>query len=118
MMARAMNPGNLHVRLGMVQSLYEQAVYAGDLETASSMLGIIETYCSVHLTQKERAELHRMPGFSYGDQRANHEVFRDMNARLLYVLDHVKEHGVFTKPEYAIGDATSLDEEEASEVPA
>lgn len=76
------------------------------------MLGIIQTYCSVHMTKKEIEAVERMPGFAYGDGRQSHEIFHDMNRRLAYILATVKDHGVFARAELDLGDGSSLDQEE------
>lgn len=105
------NPGNLHVRLGSVLSRYEESVYNRDLETAASMLDIAESYCRIHLDDAQKKKLDKMPGFSWGDDRQPNQVFRDMNARLTYTLDCVKDHGIFTRAQVEILDADAEDTE-------
>ena len=104
------NPGNLHVRLGAVMALREAAIFRGDMATASNMQDTIADYCSVYMDQKEWKVYEKMPGFAYGDARSHAEVFRDLSARLRFILSCVKEHNVFSRSEVELGDASSLDE--------
>lgn len=117
---KGLNPGSIQVRLGAVQALMEQAASRGGQEALATVANLLErmaTYVSVYMTEDQWKTYAAMPGFAYGDHRSEPEVYADLNARERYLLSIARKHGVFAKaPELELGDASSLDEEEA-EVP-
>lgn len=112
MMRHGMNPGTIHMRFARVQELIENAVAAGNLVVHANMLGRLRVYSSVYMSEAQMEEYDAMPGLDE-DHRTAWQVCDDLNAKEEYLLNIVKDYGVFVKGDHAKGDASGLDDEEA-----
>lgn len=106
---KALNPGNINVRLGKLLEMREVALAEAELELLANIDGAIEDYLSVFMSSKEWNELQAMPGYSLEDERHREQVSQDMRARHRYCLRVAKDNNVFARGEMEIGDASSLD---------
>lgn len=109
--AKAYNPGSVHVRLGEANSAYDQAAFSGNLEVAANALRTIRTYVGVFMTITQQADYEKIRGYAVGDEREPHQVFDDMENRREFLLRIARKHGIYAKAEEEWGDGSSLEEE-------
>lgn len=117
MRAKAVNPGNINVRLGAVLQKMEDALDAGDLAKGNNLLRRVRTYVGVHMTPDQKEDFNAMPAFQYGDGRTMGELQEALEDRLEYLLAVARDAGIFSKPDLEVGDASSLDDEDPEMVP-
>lgn len=104
------NPGSIHVRVGTVLGLIEQAIAVRDWEGADMLVGTLGTYARVHMDDKQWKQWRSLPRFAFGDKRPPWQVLDDIEERKYQALAALKPHNVFSREEVPIGDGSSLDE--------
>lgn len=118
-MKKIHNPGSIHVRVGRVLSLIEDAEAVGNIVVKANLLETLRDYSDNFMTPGEREEYDEMPGLKK-DSREAYQVNADLNNRRRFLLGILVDRAdVFAKGRHEQGDASALDDDlEAEEVPA
>lgn len=111
MIAKAYNPGSVHVRLGEANAAYDAAFGAANLEVAANYLRMMRTYVGVFMTVTEAGIYSIMPGYATGDHREQWQVADDMEYRREYLLKIARLHGIYARAPEEYGDGSALEEE-------
>jgi len=112
-MKTSFNPGSIHVRVGLQNAAFDDAMRRGELEEASNILnGPLRTYAAVFMTPSELEEWDDRPNFAVGDSRSINRVSRDMENRRIELLRHLRKAiGVLATAPDEEGDSSTLDDD-------
>lgn len=108
---RQLHQGNVATRFGRSLEAYAEAVYVGDLEAASNALIIARGDISVFMTEPQKADYRKLPGYAEGDSRNRAQVLTDMEEQRAFLLRIARKANVYAKEAEEDGDGSSLDQE-------